>query len=115
MIRIKKVSRGYIVYGATKDAAKVIHKTRREATLAANVLAHMRLESGAPFATIKLTELEHATILAALRFWQSKIGPDGLPAQANAASDFGMFFNSDSKTWHMSATHIDALCERINS
>lgn len=55
---------------------------------------------------------EQATVLAALRLWQSKIGPDNLPAQANTAQDFGPFF-ADSKP--LTRKQIDSLCERLNT
>lgn len=57
---------------------------------------------------------EFATILAALHLWQSKIGPDDLPAQARSRDDFGPYFE-DKKTVPLSVTEIDSLCERINT
>ena len=57
---------------------------------------------------------EFSTVLAALRFWQSKIGPDHYPAQANVQEDFGPFFDDGEVFLPLSAEEIDSLCERIN-
>jgi hypothetical protein len=61
---------------------------------------------------VSFTEQEFAVVLAALRLWQSKLGPDNLPAQANTAQDFGSFFDA---VRPMSARAIDRLVDRINS
>lgn len=65
---------------------------------------------GSLSSTESLNASEWATILAALRFWQSKLGPDNLPAQANVERD--LYF------WEvkpLSKKQIDALCVRLNS
>ena len=62
---------------------------------------------------LEVNPSEFATILAALRLWQSKIGPDDLPAQARSREDFGPYFE-DKKTSPLSVAEIDSLCERIN-
>jgi hypothetical protein len=59
-----------------------------------------------------LDDKELATVLAALRLWQSKQGPDNLPAQANVVADFGPYFEECEP---LSREEIDALCERINT
>jgi hypothetical protein len=66
---------------------------------------------------VLLQNKELATVLAALRFWQSKIGPDRLPAQANAVADFALFFENGNKYAPkdaMDKPEIDSLCERLN-
>jgi hypothetical protein len=62
----------------------------------------------------RLDKREFATVLAALRFWQSKLGPDRYPAQARAPEDFGPFFEYGKKFAPLSKEEIDSLCERIN-
>jgi hypothetical protein len=61
-----------------------------------------------------LDKREFSTVLAALRFWQSKIGPDRLPAQASAKRDFEPYFEDGKKFAPLSMEEIDSLCERIN-
>lgn len=61
-----------------------------------------------------LNKREFSTVLAALRFWQSKMGPDRYPAQAQARQDFEAFFEDGEKFPPLSAEEIDSLCERIN-
>jgi hypothetical protein len=61
--------------------------------------------------TFNVNPREFATILAALRFWQSKIGPDYLPAQANTQNDFMPFFEDHQP---LNEVQIDALVERLN-
>lgn len=58
-----------------------------------------------------LNPSELATILASLRLWQSSVGTDGFPAQANATADFGPYF-AEART--LSLKEIDQLCERLN-
>lgn len=58
---------------------------------------------------------EFATVLAALRFWQCKLGPDRYPSQARAHEDFGPFLEDGTKCAPLSAEEIDVLCERINT
>ena len=62
--------------------------------------------------SLDLTSAEYATVLAALRFWQSKIRPDNLPSQARAVEEFSDFFHGTSA---LTAKKIDALAERINT
>jgi len=62
----------------------------------------------------RLDKREFATVLAALRFWQSKLGPDRYPAQARARQDFEAYFEDGKKFAPLSAEEIDSLCERIN-
>jgi len=61
---------------------------------------------------VSFTEREFAVVLAALRFWQSKLGPDNLPAQANTAQDFGPFFDDVKPT---SVRAIDRLVDPVSS
>jgi len=62
-----------------------------------------------------LSDCELSTVLAALREWQRKLGPDNLPAQANAHADFADFFNGwDGTVTPLSKEEIDLLCERLN-
>ena len=77
-------------------------KTKREKLLAGEVNRPM------------LDKREFSTVLAALRLWQSKIGPDRLPAQANAQMDFGPYFEDGKKFAPLDKAEIDSLCERIN-
>jgi hypothetical protein len=67
-----------------------------------------------PDIRVRVNYREFSTMLAALRLWQSKIGPDRLPAQARAEYDFGAYFEDGVKFSALSAEEIDALCERIN-
>ena len=62
----------------------------------------------------RLDKREFATVLAALRLWQSSLGPDRFPAQARAHDDFGPFFEDGKKFAPLSKEEIDSLCERIN-
>ena len=61
-----------------------------------------------------LNKREFATILAALRLWRSKIGPDRYPAQANSRMDFEAYFEDGERFAPLSKEEIDSLCERIN-
>ena len=63
----------------------------------------------------RLDKREFATVLAALRFWQSKLGPDRYPAQARAHMDFEPYFEDGKKFAPLSKEEIDSLCERINT
>ena len=92
----------------------VLHPTRRQAVLAAEVFNRELTEYYADSiqCNLRVSKVEYATILAALRFWQTHIGPDNLPAQANVDKDFGFFFDGLPR---MNKADIDTLCKRINS
>lgn len=136
MNAIRKVKGGWRTYSKAFPTAKnILHKTRRDAQLAADVLqlnAEHKLAQAKDrarvavattgktdwqryartFARLDVSEVEHATILAALRLWQSNLGPNCLPARARAEQDFGDYFHGMAR---LDASDIDRLCQRINS
>ena len=74
-----------------------------------------RIGSAESLADQRLSDSELATVLAALREWQRTLGPDNLPAQANAHTTFADFFNGwDGTLTPLSREEIDAMCERLN-
>lgn len=54
---------------------------------------------------IKLSPRELATVLAALRYWQEELEPDGIPPIMDYFTD---------GTEPLSIEDIDELCERLN-
>lgn len=57
--------------------------------------------------TITLTDAEHATVLAALRYWQREGITGDPPPEEDIATDAGKFAPLDTQA-------IDRLCERLN-
>lgn len=63
-----------------------------------------------PRQTVKVTDIEHATILAALRYWQRA----GRCGEDHTTEPEGDIATNGGTIEPLTADEIDAFCERIN-